>query len=80
MTTPGRQMLELVRSFTLERDVSPDEFWGGAFAIAVAALGKLPEAQREASLASIERGNLREAVDTFVVRCSALESARRRLQ
>jgi hypothetical protein len=75
--TPGRQMLELVGNLTLERDVSPDEFWAGAFAIAVAALGKLPEAQREASLANIERGNLREAVDTFVERCAALQTGRR---
>jgi hypothetical protein len=76
--TPGRQMLEAVRRLTCERDVSPGEFLDGAFAILTAALGKLPEAQREASLASIERGNLREAVDTFVARCSALEQAKRR--
>jgi hypothetical protein len=75
--TPGRQMLELVGNLTLERDVSPDEFWTGAFAIAVAALGKLPEAERESALANIERGNLREAVDTFVERCAALQTGRR---
>jgi hypothetical protein len=78
--TPGRQMLELVGNLTLSRDVSPDEFWTGAFAIAVAALGKLPEAQREAALANIERGNLREAVDIFVERCAGLELAKRQLQ
>jgi hypothetical protein len=75
--TPGRQMLELVGNLTHERDVSADEFWTGAFAIAVAALGKLPEAQREAALADIERGNLREAVDVFVARCAALQAGRR---
>jgi hypothetical protein len=78
--TPGRQMLELVGNLTHERDVSADEFWTGAFAIAVAALGKLPEAEREAALANIERGNLREAVDIFVERCAGLESAKRQLQ
>jgi hypothetical protein len=75
--TPGRQMLELVGNLTHERDVSADEFWTGAFAIAVAALGKLPETQREAALANIERGNLREAVDIFVERCAALQAGRR---
>ena len=77
---PGRQMLELVGNLTFERDVSRDEFWSGAFAIAVAALGKLPEAQREAALANIECGNLREAVDVFIARCAALEQSKRRLQ
>jgi hypothetical protein len=70
-------MLELVGNLTHERDVSADEFWTGAFAIAVAALGKLPETQREAALANIERGNLREAVDIFVERCAALQAGRR---
>ena len=78
--TPGRQMLELIGDLTFTIDVSADEFWGGAFAIAVAALGKLPEAQREAALANIERGNLREAVDVFIARCAALEQSKRRLQ
>ena len=77
--SPGRQMLELVSDLTLTTDVSADEFWAGASAIAVAALGKLPEA-REACLASIERGNLRDAVDTFVARCAALEQSKRQLQ
>jgi hypothetical protein len=48
-----------------------------SWAIAVAALGKLPETQREAALANIERGNLREAVDIFVERCAALQAGRR---
>jgi hypothetical protein len=65
-------MLELVGNLTLSRDVSPDEFMKGAFSILVAALGKLPEARREASLANIERGGLREAVDEFIFRCAAL--------
>jgi hypothetical protein len=78
--TPGRQMLELVSDLTFTIDVSADEFWAGALAIAVAALGKLPEAQREVVLANIERGELREAVDTFVARCAALEQSKRQLQ
>jgi hypothetical protein len=77
MMTPGRQMLELVGNLTFERDVSPDEFWTGAFAIAVAALGKLPETRREVALANIERGELREAVETFAARCAALEQSKR---
>jgi hypothetical protein len=75
--TPSRQMLELVGNLTHECDVSANEFWTGAFAIAVAALGKLPEAEREAALANVERGNLREAVDIFVERCAALQAGRR---
>ena len=78
--TPSRQMLMLISDLTFTTDVSADEFWDGALAIVVAALGKLPEARREACLASIERGNLREAVDTFIARCAALEQSKRRLQ
>jgi len=71
--TPSRQMLELVGNFTLTTDVSADEFWKGAFALALAALGKLPPERREASQANIERGGLREAVDEFIFRCAALQ-------
>jgi hypothetical protein len=77
--TPGRQMVALVGDLTFQRDISPDEFWAGAFAILVAALGKLPPERREESLANIELGSLREAVDVFIARCAALE-AKRRLQ
>jgi len=33
----------------------------------------LPPERREASLANIERGGLREAVDEFIFRCAALQ-------
>jgi len=67
----ARQMLTLVGDLERAGDDPDGEFAEGALAILTAALGKLPEARREASLAKIERGELREAVDTFVVRCAA---------
>ena len=77
---PDREMVELVRHLTLERDVSPDEFLDGALAILTAAIGKLPAEQREDVLAGLEDGKVRRRVAFFVERCTALESARRRLQ
>jgi len=76
--TPDRQMLELVRSLTLERDVSLDEFLDGALAILTAAIGNLPLERQEDVLADLE-DEMRRRVAFFVERCAALQ-AKRRLQ
>ena len=75
---PDREMVELVRNLTLERDVSPDEFLDGALAILVAAVGNLPPERQEDVLADLE-DEMRRRVRFFVERCAALQ-ARRRLQ
>ena len=75
---PDREMVELVSNFTLERDVTLDEFLDGALAILVAAVGKLPPERQEDVLADLE-DEMRRRVRLFVERCAALQ-ARRRLQ
>ena len=74
--TPGRQMLELVGNFTLECDVSLDEFLAGALAIITAAIGKLPPERQENVLSALEAGELRTSVERFVERCAASQAGR----
>jgi len=64
----GRQMLEAVGDLEPTGDDPDGEFAQGAFAILTAALGKLPEARREALLAKIEDGDLRRAVEDYMAR------------
>jgi len=71
--TADRQMLELVRNLTLERDVSLDEFLDGALAILVAAIGKLPSERQEDVLSELEQ-EMRRRVRYFVSRCGALRT------
>ena len=66
----GRQMLAAVGNLEPTGDDPAGEFLDGALAILTAALGKLPEAQREAALAHIERGVLRASADEYVARSS----------
>ena len=67
-----RWMLEAVAESPYEGDDPDGDFAEGALCILTGALGKMPEARREAALRKIERGELRDAVDTFVARCAAL--------
>ena len=74
----GRQTLEAVGDLEPTGDDPDGEFAQGAFAILTAALGKLPEARREALLAKIEDGDLRRAVEDYMARYAALQAMRQR--
>ena len=61
-----RAMLEAVGNLEWTGDFFPtDEYYGGAFAILVSALGKLTDDEREAALAKIEGGHLRQEVEEY---------------
>jgi len=67
-----RAMVEAVANLEWTGDFFPtDEYCGGAFAILVSALGKLTDDEREAALAKIEGGHLRQEVEEYRARLAA---------
>jgi len=67
-----RAMLEAVANLEWTGDFFPiDEYYGGAFAILVSALGKLTDDELETALANIEGGHLRQEVERYRARLAA---------
>ena len=77
MSDAGRQILEVVSNLLERSDLTADDFYRGAYALLLTALAKSP--RREASLASIERGALREDVEGYIARLAAYHAARAKL-
>ena len=64
MSDFARKVIEVVGNLPDEGE-PPEEFVHGAFGLLAAAISKLPAAERERELLTIEAGDLRRAVGMF---------------